>query len=204
MSRRNTVRLLTVGGDLIRYVSVAEANEMIFSGEWETDNWIRTKRGKVPYSIRHIPQIPEKKEHVTTILSSTGMACSYAAVQYFDSMACAICGFSKATEQAHIIPARFGGPKSPENLLSLCPNHHTLFDAFRLSVGEMANIWPRVVEQYNAAVGDQRLNKLRARFIKLYGISLLPEMVKVDEEEHRSCLQPLGAISLGEAPASPN
>jgi len=41
---------------------------------------------------------------------------------------CAICGFDRFIEYAHIIPARRGGTIHPDNIIPLCPNHHRLYD----------------------------------------------------------------------------
>ena len=37
---------------------------------------------------------------------------------------CAICAYP-ITEQHHILPRSMGGSDDPENLIALCPNHHT-------------------------------------------------------------------------------
>jgi hypothetical protein len=41
---------------------------------------------------------------------------------------CFICGFDRVVEYCHIIPARIGGTTHPSNIITLCPNHHTLMD----------------------------------------------------------------------------
>ncbi len=38
---------------------------------------------------------------------------------------CVVCGYPFA-ESHHILPKEYGGGDDPENLLSLCPNHHTV------------------------------------------------------------------------------
>lgn len=56
---------------------------------------------------------------------------------------CEICGFSRFIELAHILPARFGFPAEPWNILELCPNHHRLFDRNILTADEFQIILPR-------------------------------------------------------------
>ncbi len=41
---------------------------------------------------------------------------------------CEICGWFRAIELAHIVEAHKGGPMLWWNVLTLCPNHHVLFD----------------------------------------------------------------------------
>jgi len=53
---------------------------------------------------------------------------------------CEICGFSRVTEAAHIVPVAEGGNNSENNLLVLCPNHHHLYDAFALTKEEAEKI----------------------------------------------------------------
>ena len=49
---------------------------------------------------------------------------------------CDICGEKRITHQCHIIPRVDGGLNSPENMVTLCPLHHHLFDHYRLSPEE--------------------------------------------------------------------
>ncbi len=41
---------------------------------------------------------------------------------------CAVCKFDILVEVHHIIPRRYNGPDTLENLISLCPTHHTMAD----------------------------------------------------------------------------
>lgn len=41
---------------------------------------------------------------------------------------CVICGFDRCVEYAHIISVKRGGTIHPDNIVCLCPNHHTLYD----------------------------------------------------------------------------
>lgn len=85
---------------------------------------------------------------------------------------CEICGFDRSFEYAHIIPARFGGPKTPDNLLNLCPNHHTMFDRDLLTWVEMEKIWPRVSAALANAIDDKRLDSWRAKLVERYSVSI--------------------------------
>ncbi|MBL7107378.1 MAG: HNH endonuclease [Phycisphaerae bacterium] len=49
---------------------------------------------------------------------------------------CQICGENRVTEACHIIPTRIGGTWKIDNILFLCPTHHSLFDRGRLSRDE--------------------------------------------------------------------
>ena len=49
---------------------------------------------------------------------------------------CEICGEDRITHDCHIIPREKAGPDHPDNLLSLCPLHHHLFDHCRLNQAE--------------------------------------------------------------------
>lgn len=84
---------------------------------------------------------------------------------------CQICGFSRFVERSHIIPRRFDGQAEPLNLLDLCPNHHSLFDANLLTWQEMQKIWPFVCERLITTLGDFRLNQWRIALTAKYGVS---------------------------------
>lgn len=45
-----------------------------------------------------------------------------------DSGKCRICGFDVLVEVHHILARRNGGPDEVPNLITLCPNHHTMAD----------------------------------------------------------------------------
>ena len=49
---------------------------------------------------------------------------------------CEICGESRVLHLCHIIPRSLGGNSAPENLLTLCANHHHLFDRHILTADE--------------------------------------------------------------------
>jgi 5-methylcytosine-specific restriction endonuclease McrA len=54
-----------------------------------------------------------------------------------DKARCRICGFDTLVEVHHIIPRRQGGPDMLDNLITLCPNHHTMADRGLISVEEL-------------------------------------------------------------------
>lgn len=53
---------------------------------------------------------------------------------------CEICSFSRYTEDCHIIPRKLGGGHTENNIVTLCPNHHKLFDYRLLSKEERSII----------------------------------------------------------------
>jgi hypothetical protein len=53
---------------------------------------------------------------------------------------CFLCGFDRFIEFCHLIPARDGGSTHPDNIVCLCPNHHTLMDKNLLSLDEMGSL----------------------------------------------------------------
>lgn len=55
---------------------------------------------------------------------------------YGKYVSCYICGFDRAIDICHIVSVRDGGTSDIFNLISLCPNHHHLFDNCGLSESE--------------------------------------------------------------------
>jgi hypothetical protein len=45
-----------------------------------------------------------------------------------DGSRCRVCGFDTLVEVHHIIARRHGGPDTLDNIITLCPNHHTMAD----------------------------------------------------------------------------
>jgi hypothetical protein len=68
---------------------------------------------------------------------------------------CVICAFDRYVEYCHIIPARDGGTIHPDNILVLCPNHHSLFDRNLLTHEESAKIAGRIAGA-NSSVNARR------------------------------------------------
>lgn len=62
------------------------------------------------------------------------------------SNSCYLCGWSRHVEYAHIVPARLNGTIKLDNIVTLCPNHHTLFDRNKLTNDEQINLFP-VIEK---------------------------------------------------------
>jgi endogenous inhibitor of DNA gyrase (YacG/DUF329 family) len=54
-----------------------------------------------------------------------------------DKARCRVCGFDTLVEVHHIMPRRQGGPDTLDNLITLCPNHHTMADRGLISVEEL-------------------------------------------------------------------
>lgn len=55
---------------------------------------------------------------------------------------CFLCGFDRFVEFCHIIPSKDGGTIHPHNIVTLCPNHHTLFDRNLLTIEEAKKLIP--------------------------------------------------------------
>jgi hypothetical protein len=69
-----------------------------------------------------------------------------------DGTRCRICGFDILVEVHHIIARRHRGPNTLDNLITLCPNHHTMADrglipveALRAAIAEPACVPPAPV-----------------------------------------------------------
>ncbi len=50
---------------------------------------------------------------------------------------CQVCGMEDIVEVHHIIPKRNGGSDSAENLLILCPNHHTMLHYGMIKINQI-------------------------------------------------------------------
>jgi hypothetical protein len=84
---------------------------------------------------------------------------------------CAICGFDRFIERAHIVPARFGGPVAEFNILPLCPNHHRLFDHNLLTLEEFRLIEPMVRNAIQMRSTDPLLVDWRKMLESRYGFT---------------------------------
>jgi hypothetical protein len=102
--KSNSTRLLkTIKNGNVDFV---ESNELEDYWKFLKEPWPVTPKGKRP-------NIPEAiKEDIRT-------ECHYA---------CAICGHMDNGEIAHIIPVKDTFDNSPDNLILLCPNHHSKYD----------------------------------------------------------------------------
>jgi len=57
---------------------------------------------------------------------------------------CEVCGDVRVAHKCHIIPRNDGGNDNPDNMLTLCANHHHLFDRYKLTEAEWKAIkWDR-------------------------------------------------------------
>lgn len=57
-----------------------------------------------------------------------------------DDYKCLICTFDSVIEVHHIKPKRKGGQNNPENLITLCPNHHVMADREMITQNELRDI----------------------------------------------------------------
>ncbi|MBY3356030.1 HNH endonuclease signature motif containing protein [Rhizobium laguerreae] len=73
------------------------------------------------------------------------------------SAVCPICGFESAGEAAHLEAISASHSHHPENLLWLCPNHHTVID----DVAQMSNVKMTVARAMKEALVDRKLRMLR-------------------------------------------
>ena len=64
--------------------------------------------------------------------------------------ACFICGFDRYVEYAHIIPANQGGTTHPDNIVALCPNHHSLMDRDLLTKEESALLTDHIIKAWGS------------------------------------------------------
>ena len=64
--------------------------------------------------------------------------------QNYYSNTCEICGFDRCYDLAHIVRPKKGGTMEAFNILTLCPNHHRLFDSKDLTAMEYAQIRDKV------------------------------------------------------------
>lgn len=72
-------------------------------------------------------------------LNPTRIRSNSRSLKYADKIyatVCELCGFDRYIERAHIIPASTGGTIHPANIITLCPNHHSLMDSGRLTTEE--------------------------------------------------------------------
>jgi hypothetical protein len=54
-----------------------------------------------------------------------------------DKARCRICGFDTMVEVHHIIARRHGGPDTLDNLITLCPSHHTMSDRRLITIEDL-------------------------------------------------------------------
>ena len=56
------------------------------------------------------------------------------------NFSCCICGFDRTIDFCHIEARRKGGKVNMNNITTLCPNHHRLFDRGLLTLEENAKV----------------------------------------------------------------
>jgi endogenous inhibitor of DNA gyrase (YacG/DUF329 family) len=110
---------------------------------------------------------------------------------------CAICGHMDNGEVAHIKPVAYTLNNGPDNLIYLCPNHHTKYD---LGYAPAANLTEK--EIYAAKLmrrgSRQRMMKYEGNVIKAYK-SLLCAIAKIQNEIGDQTSKTLMAIYETEA-----
>lgn len=85
--------------------------------------------------------IMKKKYDLNIDLSNTEISESDPAKKFIKKFAlCEICGNNRISHLCHIIPRKEGGNDNHGNLISLCANHHYLFDSHQLTTEEWHSI----------------------------------------------------------------
>jgi len=87
---------------------------------------------------------------------------------------CPICGFESAGEAAHLEAVSASKSHHPENLLWLCPNHHTVID----DVAQMSNVKMPVARAVKELLVERKLRLLRLEFALDKGILDLIRLVE--------------------------
>lgn len=77
--------------------------------------------------------------------SSAGTSFATIRKKFLKGKSCLVCGFTRALEACHIVPASKKGPNTEDNLIALCPNHHHLFDHNKLLEEEYEKIKEKVL-----------------------------------------------------------
>lgn len=76
-----------------------------------------------------IDYIEQYKSRVKVpVFSNIGKVGAYTFVYNEYEGKCAVCSFDSVVEVCHIFPRCLGGSDDLENLILLCPNHHTMLD----------------------------------------------------------------------------
>lgn len=133
-------------------------------GRWYTkkdldtfDKYLRAPWPKPPKAQR--PTLPSKIRNEIMLESAA---------------VCSICGFESAGEAAHLQPVSASKSHHPENLLWLCPNHHTVID----DVAQMSNVKMSVAEAMKELLVERKLRMLRHEFALDKGILDLMRLVE--------------------------
>ena len=87
---------------------------------------------------------------------------------------CPICGFESAGEAAHLESVSASHSHHPENLLWLCPNHHTVID----DVAQLSNVKVHVAKAMKEVLVDRKLRLLRHEYALDKGILDLIRLVE--------------------------
>lgn len=57
-----------------------------------------------------------------------------------DEARCLVCGYSECVDVHHIVSLAKGGDSFPENLITLCPNHHRLADRGKITANDLRRL----------------------------------------------------------------
>ncbi len=133
-------------------------------GRWYTkkdldafNNYLLEPWPKAPKAQR--PKLPEKIRHEIMLEAAA---------------VCPICGFESAGEAAHLDAVSASKSHHPENLLWLCPNHHTVID----DVAQMSNVKMHVARAIKELLVERRLRLLRHEYALDKGILDLIRLVE--------------------------
>jgi len=157
-----------------RLLKTVKADEQVFFDDQELlsyQNWLNEPW---PYSKGSRPPIPG------TIKNDIKAEAHYG---------CAICGYSDNGEVAHIEAVAESLNNSPDNLIFLCPNHHTKYD---LGFKAASNVTPDVIQATKLLKRNTRLRMMRpeANATKLFlAVTSLLKSLKKNLEKSGASVQ---------------
>jgi len=117
----------------------------------EIQNEINSMVGKIILKCTEVykTDIMRMKYNLNIDLNNSEMTSEMARDRFLKRFhPCEVCCNTRITHLCHIIPRSEGGDDSPGNLVSLCPNHHYLFDRDKLTQKEWNSIkWKTKAEK---------------------------------------------------------
>jgi DnaJ-class molecular chaperone len=179
-----------------RLLQTVKAEEQIVFDDQELLSYQNYLNEPWPYAKESRPPLPDAIKNDIKAESHYG---------------CAICGYSDNGEVAHIEAVADSLNNSPDNLIFLCPNHHTKYD---LGYRPKSNITRDVIQAAKLLKRATRLRMMRheANAMKLFGAvtSLLKnlkknleksgvsaQMVEVYMTETKSLMQQVPGLAAG-------